>query len=91
MFHPSQPSFRFLSFAFVTLSAEGLSRMNGKPNADENREGGREAESGRGREKRRGAIGDDGGGRAVWAGSTGDMSHGEQSPRGLVGAVYKWK
>jgi len=28
---------------------------------------------------------------AVWTRSTGDMSHGEQSPRGLVGAVYKWK
>lgn len=32
-----------------------------------------------------------GGESTVWTRSTGDMSHGEQSPRGLVGAVYKWK
>lgn len=58
--------------------------------ADENREGGTTAESGAGTEGRDAALR---GGRAgaVWTGSAGDMSHGEPSPRGLVGAVYKWK
>ena len=81
------------------LSAEALSRMNGEPNADENREGGIKAERGTGTEISGVAVGgDEGEGEtegeresAVWTRSTGDMSHGEQSPRGLVGAVYKWK
>lgn len=43
--------------------------------------------------KKKAVLRDDGGGggSAVWTRSTGDMSHGEQTPRGLVGAVYKWK
>lgn len=38
--------------------------MNGKPNADESRDGGIKAERGTGTEISRGAIGDDEGGRA---------------------------
>lgn len=61
VFHSTrfQPPQLCLRFSFVTLSAEGLSRMNGEPNADENREGGIKAERGTGTQISGVAIGDD--------------------------------